>query len=689
MRRLKVLLALCLPIIVVPVSGLPPAMAASASQAQFVTGSAWLTSVACDPSGALCMTAGVTTGQNSATPGKPMVSLFTADGVGALLHTRGFYVHGLSCPDRNTCYAVGETNDYSLSGPYTPGFLTLQVSKDVVKGISYKDGAPTTGAFTSFGIQGTASDIYCESSTACVALLDNLSTSQYEIANFNPVTASDNFPLTPLTSFATLDHVACISSSECLVAGADPSNSNGSLIGIYDPSTNVLVKTRAVSRTITALACQSATVCYALESNSANTDYVQSVKTKDASTGTSYPLAYGSTSAGGGYRGLACAALSPCLAVGQINPTPGSPTASTQPLTDEIVNGVPTAAVIGTSLQGSDSFIAAACPLANECEAVGTTAPEGGPGVQSSGMAAILTISGQEKPLASVNSPDGTTCMPNGAPDLGIGSNFQAASEQSTSTVYGISATIGGASDCYDPGGVLYPSSWVMLQNNHAFVQAGIAYHKGGKNDTPFIELSPDCVSSTTCYGYGWNGTNWTPPKSDGIDVGPGASSIEFPKWNLDSGTFTITDNGETGTTRWCSWVPSDARNHPELEGNTPGFLSQSYEYQIDMNGKCLWYFYLNTSAPPPEWANLSTETHSTYQHAPGTLQSPLVFSNAKIETTSWIDFSPAKHVRGLTLVYFCNADAGQGKGSGSTYTFSTWGTAHLDNHLEPASCSQ
>src|SRR5262245_6144948 len=95
--------------------------AATPSLALAVSDIKWLNAVACDPSGALCMAAGVRHGPNAVTAGNPVVSLVTPYGPGTPLPSKlvsgtGVYVHGIACISNTTCMAAGETNDYSIGG---------------------------------------------------------------------------------------------------------------------------------------------------------------------------------------------------------------------------------------------------------------------------------------------------------------------------------------------------------------------------------------------------------------------------------------------------------------------------------------------------------------------------------------------------------------------------------------------
>jgi hypothetical protein len=682
-----------LAITILPIMGTVAKASAKApviSSAQVVSDAQWLNKVGCDPSGSLCMVSGTHTGPNALTPGYPVIAVDSNYGIGTLMDTQGFYITAISCPNSTNCIAIGNNNAYSLSGNYTPGYVDLTVHNGLVDGATYTNNvAGITGVQAFFDIfNGSPTDMTCVSSTQCIALIDDLTIGSFAIVNFDPTTGDYLQPVQFATNFTTLDHIACSSASSCLITGADPNNTAGSLVATYDPSSGTFGNPLSNANQITALACQSTATCYALERNSTGAVLEQPLAVATGLGGTTYPLAYGGPGQGGFYISIACAAFNPCLAVGGLNPNPSVYTTNTKPLSDEIVNGVPTAASIDPSQLGSDNFGAVTCPLANSCQAVGTTAYQGGPGHQTYGMAVNLSIAGQESGYTPVNYADGGTCPPDGAPDGGVpgGSRFNAVQDKSSTTVYGVSAHIGAANDCYDAG-FLYPSSWVMLENpgqsNDTFVQAGIAYHHQGRPDMPFVELSPNYWTSSNA--------SYPIPSADGIlDDG---SSLEFPRFsNTTNATFSVKFDGLKSSKQWCSWVPLDVRNHSELEGSPPGLFSQSYEYEMDMNGSCLWYFYMPSSALQPNNANVATETHSYYQHAPGTITNPLVFSSIQVEPSlggNWKDFvnnNPKKDP--YTQQYYCSTDAGQGVGKGNGYTFSVWGTSVPDRSLEPSNCS-
>jgi hypothetical protein len=642
--------------------------AATPSLALAVSDIKWLNAVACDGSGALCMAAGVQHGPNATTAGSPVVTLVTPYGPGTPLPSKlasgtGVYVHGIACISNTTCIAAGETNDYSIGGSSTAELekLTLQPNGSVTGAGKAYFPAPGPGdpALTAL------SALACPAASECVAIGSD-SSANY-LLTFNPGGGGVTYTKAP-AAFGNLTGLTCWSATECLAGGG--AVASDSLVMTFNAATHTAGHPSPVSGYFRGVACYDATRCEAL-SEVTSPSVAGAITPVNAGTGATGPAT--AIPGGGSYSAIDCAAFNGCLAVGGVSTNPASPSSAAAV---PVVKGV-----IGTPktlqpAEASDYLLAVTCPAFNSCTAVGTTARHGGPGYDSDGLAVALDRFGSNTGFATPNS-DGSSCPANGTADKAIGSNFQGAGVRQTVAYGGVYATIGAASDCRDSlDSSLYTSSWVMLlpagSGDH-FIQAGIAYHQAGGPDKPFVELS-----ST----LGWHGTSWTPPPSDGISVGPGSSSIEFPKYNgTGSGTFTILDRGNTGTTRWCSWVPQDVHSHPELEGSPPsGPFGSASEFEIDMNGSCLWYFYMPTDHAALTQANIAAEVHTTWEHVPGTQASPLVFSGVHVYYSgAWHAFSAG------SPLYACNADASAPAGSGAGYTFSAWGTMARDNALNPA----
>lgn len=634
----------------------------------------WLNAVACDPSGALCMAAGVQHGPNAVTAGNPVVSLVTPYGPGTPLASKlssgaGVYIHGIACISATRCIAVGETGDYSLGGSSHAQIEKLTLHPD--GSISGADRAYFPAPGPGDPLLTTLSALACPAASECVAIGSDSSTNY--VFTFNPGGGGISYTKAP-AAFSNLTALTCWSVTECL-AGGDAVTSD-SLVMTFNPATHTVGSPSPVSGYLRGVACYDATHCEALSEITASGTggAITAVNGGTGHTGPAVAIAGGGL---GFYSAIDCAAFNGCLAVGGVSASYGSPSSA---VAVPVVKGV-----VGTPhtlkpAEVSDDLLAVTCPGFNSCIGVGATARHGGPGYDSDGLAVALDRYGSEVGFSSPNS-DGASCPANGTADVGIGSNFQGAIVRQTVPYGGIYATIGAASDCRDSlDSSLYTSSWVMLlpsgSGDH-FIQGGIAYHQAGGPDKPFVELSS---------ALGWHGTNWTPPPSDGINVGPGASSIEFPKWNgTSSGTFTILDKGNTGTTRWCSWVSQDVRSHPELEGSPPsGLFGSASEFEIDMNGSCLWYFYMPTDHATLTQADIAAEVHTAWEHVPGTQSSPLVFSGVHVYYSgTWHAFSSG------SPVYACNTDAGAPSGSGASYTFSVWGTMARDNALNPTCVNQ
>jgi hypothetical protein len=643
--------------------------AATPSLALAVSDIKWLNAVACDPSGALCMAAGVRHGANAVTAGNPVVSLVTPYGPGTPLASKlasgtGVYVHGIACISATTCMAAGETNDYSGGSTAELEKLTRQANGSVTGAGKAYFPAPGTGQ----PILTTLSALACPATSECVALGSDGSANY--LFTFDPGGGGVSYTKAP-AAFGNLTAVTCWSVTECL-AGGSAVNAD-SLVMTFNASTHAVGHPSPVSGYLRGLACYNSTHCEAV-SEVTSPSLAGAITAVNAGTGATGAAA--TIPGGGSYSAIDCAPFNGCLAVGGVASDVTSPSSA---VAVPVVKGV-----IGTPktlkpAEVSDYLLAVTCPGFNSCIGVGTTARHGGPGYDSDGLAIALDRFGSNAGFSSPNS-DGSACPANGVADKGIGSNFQGAIVQQTVAYGGIYATIGAAPDCRDSlDSSLYTSTWVMLlpvgSPDH-FIQAGIAYHQAGGPDKPFVELSSS---------LGWQGTNWTPPASDGISVGPGASSIEFPKWNGTSGgTFTILDRGNTGTTRWCSWVPQDVRSHPELEGSPPGFLGSASEFEMEMNGSCLWYFYMPTDHPALTQADIAAEVHTLWEHVPGSQASPLVFSDVHVY------YSGGWHAFGAgSPAYACNTDASAPLGTGASYTFSAWATMARDNALNPACVNQ
>lgn len=644
----------------VMVPGLAQA-AAMPGRALAVSDIKWLNSVACDPSGALCMAAGVRHGPNALSAGHPVVSLVTPYGPGTPVLTGGVFIHGISCVSTTECVAVGETNDYSLSGNSVAEIENLTLTDNGISVFEY----PPLG----YSLQ-SMSGVACPSASECAAIGYDGSASQ--VLTFDPDLGGASVATPAPAAFANLTALSCWSVTECLAGGN--ALAGNSLVMTVDPSTLTLGSPSPVSGYIRGVACYSAAHCEALSEVTAPSA-AGAITAVNGATGATGPAA--AIPGGGFYSAIDCAAFNGCLAVGEVSASSTSPSSA---VAVPVVKGIAGTPRTLKPAEVSDDLLAVTCPGFNSCISVGTTARHGGPGYDSDGLAVALNRYGSNVGFSSPNS-DGASCPVTGAADAGIGSNFQGAIVRQTVPYGGIYATIGAASDCRDSlDSSLYTSSWVMLLpsgSGDKFIQAGIAYHQAGGPDKPFVELS-----ST----LGWHGTNWTPPSSDGINVGPGASSIEFPKWNgTSSGTFTILDRGNTGTTRWCSWVPQDVRSHPELEGSPPsGLFGSASEFEIDRNGSCLWYFYMPTGHAALTQADIAAEVHTTWEHVPGTQSSPLVFSGVHVY------YSGAWHAFGSgSPVYACNTDASAPSGTGAGYSFSVWATMARDNALNPTCVNQ
>jgi len=640
----------------------------------------WLTSVGCDPSATICLAGGVLQGPNGLTAGNPVVVSVAPWGPGSPVSTNGLYVHGISCVSASICVVVGETNDYSFGGSQAEWeIVTLSL------GVIHVYPAHPVGSLQSL------SGLACLSTSECVSL--GADSTGSAVADIN--LGTDSAVLARAPDFSPLTALACPQVTHCVVGGGQANSSGNSLVATYAPGASVLGSEHPVTGDLRGVACPGAVTCQALTEVNGPAGAIQPVDVATGVPGTATLIPGGGTGAGGGayYNAIACAAGNGCVAVGAVNTDLSNYASPTRAVTVPIVKGV-----VGTPrtlqpTETSDSLFAMTCPDFDQCYGVGFTARAGGPGQATTGMAVAMNGQGTAEAFTSPNAPDGSPCPGNGRKDGPVmaggkpASNFQAVTYKSASALGGVYATIGAASVCRDTTDALYPSTWVMLSSagGGTFVQGGIAYHQhppsggtgSGGPDHPFVELSPDLWTSSNA--------DYHPPASDGIVVG---SSLDFTHWNgTSSGTFTILDytGQQSHSTEWCSWVPQDVRSHPELEGAKPSLLSPAYKVEIYMNGygpsHCLWIFYLPTDHAPLAWANVAAETHTLWEHVPGTLASPLVFSGLHAYYNGgWHDFA-----NGSTLAYACNTDAGDPFGTGSGYTFSAWATMTSDNALDPA----
>jgi hypothetical protein len=268
-----------------------------------------------------------------------------------------------------------------------------------------------------------------------------------------------------------------------------------------------------------------------------------------------------------------------------------------------------------------------------------------------------------------------------------------------------ISAEIGTAAACVDAHHSsrswysVQTSSWVMLQSAPkettscsfffihctktalplSFVQAGLLYHSGGvrKPDHVFAEIEYQGFHPPSVSVYedrkAPQGGLVIHNEGEGVTVefGSAVSGGQFGVAVLPTVYRSFDPQAQQ-----CPGDPSDATKR-NIQGAKPSAKNPEYVVETELNGNCLWDFFLPTkvaSSRPLVWADLAAEVHSTAAAVPGTYSSPLTFSDVLTETTgrsATAGFHPVPtgtaqdHVEQVG----CQAEAG----AGSSYVFSVW----------------